>query len=902
MKLETWDRVQALFLDAADLRADEQQAFLDTHCEGDGQLRAMVAALLASDRREGASIQAAIENEATRMFESPLAPERLGAYRIEREIGRGGMGTVYLASRADDQFHKSVAIKVIKHGMDTAEALARFRDERQILANLDHGYIARLLDAGSTPDGRPFFVMEHVEGRPVDVFCREQHLDTKSRCRLFLKICEAVSYAHRNLVIHRDLKPANIFITPEGTPKLLDFGVAKLLDQSARNAETTSAVARPFTPEYASPEQVVGVQVTTAADVYSLGAVLYELVTGERAQPVREGASPREIEQMICESEPLGPRLVSNVDADLDSIVLAAMRKEPERRYASIDLLAEDIRRYLDSRPIAARKDSPWYRLRKFAKRQRYALGAGMVAFASLLCGVVIAFSEAREAKANLHAAVREQHRAEQRLAEIVSMSDRSLSEVYALMEPLPGALPARKELVSSTLVFLENLMKDASSNPSLQFAIATAYSRLGDIQGDMDASNIGDFAGALRSYRAASALAGESADNATRLTLWAELQEKIGKLLPDVGDIGGAREVLRHAIEVVDRSNLAPATRQRLRGGLYLYLSRATIDLPVALNLAQESRSAARSAAVLAPTDPAVQFLLSTAETQVGFVYRLMGDLKAAEPFYAAGMKIREHLMREHPNDVLYRRSAKLAYEHYADLMAGPERANLGRPDLARIYFEKARPIEEMSAADSQNSLLQFDYAMFLLSSQRIEMPPAEMERSLPQLRKAASIFAQLARAEPTVLRYPRALSSTQQAIGARLIQLGRYAQSVAEYRRAVAVNENILARDVSNKVILRDALHVDLDLIRALLLAGDRPAALATAKRAVRRALQCGPADLAESNLALAAVYQELGQCERSIELTRQVLSAIDSATDKGMVKRAEALLSSCGATPRG
>src|SRR5579883_2346137 len=346
MTPDTWDRVNELFLAAADLRAGQQEEFLETHCAGDARLRRMVSALLAADRRQGSRIQAAIEDEATRLLESPAVPERLGAYRVEREIGRGGMGTVYLAARADDQFHKNVAIKVIKLGMDTDEALARFRDERQILANLDHAYIARLLDAGSTPDGRPFFVMEYVEGMPVDVFCRERALDVKARCRLFLKICEAVSYAHRNLVVHRDLKPANIFVTPDGTPKLLDFGVAKLLDQSARSAQTTSPVTRPFTPEYASPEQVLGLQVTTAADVYSLGAVFYELLTGVRAQPVEHGASPKEIERGICEGEPVPPHLVvPDLDTDLDNIVLAAMRKEPERRYASVDHFAQDISR-----------------------------------------------------------------------------------------------------------------------------------------------------------------------------------------------------------------------------------------------------------------------------------------------------------------------------------------------------------------------------------------------------------------------------------------------------------------------------------------------------------------------------------------------------------------------------
>src|SRR5579863_3068895 len=325
MESDSWDRAQALFLSAADLSAAELEPFLDASCAGDAELRSEVESLLAADRKNGAGIASAVEIEASLLFDSPLSGERLGAYRILHEIGRGGMGAVYLAVRDDELYRKKVAIKVVKRGMDTTEVLSRFRYERQILANLDHPYIAGLYDGGTTYDGRPFFVMEFVEGQPVDTFCRERALSVDARCRLFVRICEAVAHAHRNLVVHRDLKPANIFVTPEGTPKLLDFGIAKLLDDGAGDRETTATMARHLTPDYASPEQVRGLAVTTATDVYSLGSVLYELLTGRRAHQIT-GSTPGEVERAVCETEILPPSVhAPQLDADLDNIVQMAM-------------------------------------------------------------------------------------------------------------------------------------------------------------------------------------------------------------------------------------------------------------------------------------------------------------------------------------------------------------------------------------------------------------------------------------------------------------------------------------------------------------------------------------------------------------------------------------------------
>lgn len=366
---------------------------------GDKEFRAKVESLLAADRVSEEVISAAIADEKA-LFgveARSLSGDRLGAWRVLEEIGRGGKGTVYRAVRDDDHFQKHVAIKVVRHGMDTEDLLRRFRHERQILANLDHPYIARLLDGGTTPDGRPFFVMEYVEGQSVALFCSESRPDTEARCRLFLRILDAVAYAHRNLVVHRDLKPANILVKSDGTPKLLDFGVAKLLEGDA--GATNTSLYRPFTPQYASPEQIQGSPVTTAVDIYALGAILYEMLTGRPAQEIESG-SPVEIERVVCRTELPPPSLSApGLDADLDNIVLMAMRKEPSRRYQSVDQLAEDIRRHLDGRAVLARQDSFWYRTRKFARRHRFQISAAALIFISLVTALIVTLAQMRVAR-----------------------------------------------------------------------------------------------------------------------------------------------------------------------------------------------------------------------------------------------------------------------------------------------------------------------------------------------------------------------------------------------------------------------------------------------------------------------------------------------------------------------
>jgi serine/threonine protein kinase len=411
-------QVKQIFNEALELEPDEREKFLAQACGADAGLRDEVESLLDSYNRVEDFLQTpAASFSASEMAAQVLESEEasaigklVGAYKIEREIGRGGMGAVYLATRDDGQFHKKVAIKLLRRGMENESVIRRFQNERQILADLEHPNIARLIDGGATENGLPYFVMEYVAGLPVNRFCDERNLSIEERLKLFREICAAVEFAHEHSIIHRDIKPSNIFVTKTGTPKLLDFGIAKTSATNGKLASTVTAL-RAMTPEYASPEQMRGERVTKASDIYSLGVLLYELVTGHRPYNF-DSKSPYEIVQAICEEEPIRPSLAvsSNFQVgkppianrksfknDLDNIILKSLRKEPKRRYTSVREFSEDIRRLLEGSPVSARQDTVFYRGAKLFERYRTSvLSAVAVTFVFLLIGFSLNFYSGR--------------------------------------------------------------------------------------------------------------------------------------------------------------------------------------------------------------------------------------------------------------------------------------------------------------------------------------------------------------------------------------------------------------------------------------------------------------------------------------------------------------------------
>jgi len=462
---ERWQRVKELLALALELDPGKRTPYLDQVFVDDPSLRPDLERLLAAEQRAGADF---LNNPATpeELIQSisphgePWIGRRLGPYEIVEEIGTGGMGAVYRALRADGQYKQQVALKIVRADLGSLTA-ERFRAERQILASLDHPNIARILDGGATADGLPYLVMELIDGVPITDYCDQHKLSINDRLKMFRVVCSAVHYAHQHLIIHRDIKPSNILITAEGIPKLLDFGIAKILDPNLlpENISLTAAGLGMMTPEYASPEQFRGQTITTASDVYSLGLVLYELLAGHRAYRFTS-RMPHEIARSVLETDPerpstairrteaaaeeqrhgvqLPPKLISDLRGDsaeklqrrlagdLDNIVLKALRKEPRERYASADQLSEDIRRHLDGLPVLARKNTVAYRCRKYILRHKIGVTASVLIFISLLTGMALTLREARIARAN-------ELRAERRFNDVRKLANSLIFEIHDL-------------------------------------------------------------------------------------------------------------------------------------------------------------------------------------------------------------------------------------------------------------------------------------------------------------------------------------------------------------------------------------------------------------------------------------------------------------------------------------
>ncbi len=540
MNPKQWQKVEELLNAALEIEPTNRQKFLAEISADD--LRREVESLLDAERKAEKFLTFGAIALAADLFDETDAPDalvgqKIGNYKIVGELGRGGMGAVYLARRDDGKFQQQVAVKLLKRELNTADIRRRFGRERQILAALAHPNIARLLDAGTTDDGLPFLVMEYVEGMPIDEFCQREDSDLNERLQIFRIVCDAVAFAHRNLIVHRDLKPSNILVTTDGIPKLLDFGISKLLtpEFEAESKHTITKLGA-MTPEYASPEQLRGESVTTATDVYSLGVILYELLTAHRPFEFKT-RSAEEIIQAVCNTEPERPSSVvlnplpiadrkltdqnkgqrtkdekqiskfksqisnpKSLRGDLDNIVLKALKKDAPRRYSSVEQFSEDIRRHLADLPVVARPDTPLYRAVKFVNRNRIAVFAGLLIFLTLIGGIIATVWQARRAEAN-------QVKAEKRFNDVRQLSNALLFELSPKIERLQGATEAREILVTRALEYLDSLAQEAEGDFGLQSELASAYEKIGDLQGNSANPNFIDYDAAIKNYEKAQAI-----------------------------------------------------------------------------------------------------------------------------------------------------------------------------------------------------------------------------------------------------------------------------------------------------------------------------------------------------------------------------------------------------------
>jgi len=709
---ERWSQVRNLFEQVIERPARERTAWLEEHSAGDSDLFAEVMSLLDSHEDSGGLLDRAAPGghiaRAVRALPDPYEGTLIGPYQLLQRVGRGGMGSVYAAARSDGEYRKRVAIKLVTPGFDSEDALRRFRTERQVLASLDHPNIARLLDGGTTAEGLPYLVMEFVEGQLIDEYCRRQGLSLNQRLALFRTTCEAVQYAHQNLVIHRDLKPSNILVTPAGTVKLLDFGIAKLLHPEFMpgTAGLTRAGLRPLTPDYASPEQVRGDPMTTVSDVYSLGVLLYQLLTG-RLPYSTAGRSLAEVEKTICDTQPRAPSTVIEGDeplrkrlhGDLDHILLMALRKEPGRRYASVERFSDDIRRHLAGQPVLAHGDSVRYRVGKFIFRNRLAVSTGTLAILSLIAAV--AMSQYYRGQA------------QQRFRAALDLSDFVVRDLDRAMQS--GITEARRKLLKKELDYLGRLSEAARNDAELQNHLIEGYASMGDVQGSLFQAHLGDAGEALKSYRKALEIAqaratADPASTSAKVSL-AGIQFRIANLTRYQEDGDTA---LRQYQEVV--STLEPLAAHNPPADTLSLLTRASLQRATllsqlgraqqAVQQAQRSLDWAKSWQSNEPSSSDARLNVAIANEWTG---RLMADVgrpaEGAERVRDAVAQY-ERFAAGEPESVKWKRDLLAGLQNLGDV-----EVLSGRHKEAADAFRRSLVIaEEVAAADPRDQRAQRD------------------------------------------------------------------------------------------------------------------------------------------------------------------------------------------------
>jgi non-specific serine/threonine protein kinase/serine/threonine-protein kinase len=747
---ERWAEVKRIFHAAIDLGAADRPALLERECSADAALKKEVESLLASHQEAGDALENPDElwRPVGAPIPDPWLDRKIGPYQPVAKVGEGGMGAVYRAIRVDDHFVKQLAIKVLRDGRLEPSQLRRFKNERQILASLDHPNIARLLDAGTTSDGHPYFVMEFVDGTRIDQYCDAQRLNVVQRVKLFRQVCAAVQFAHQRLVVHRDLKPANILISQDGSPKLLDFGIAKLLDPELffQTVDLTATAMQPMTPDYASPEQARGEAVTTASDVYSLGVILYRLLTGHPPYQVAK-LPPGRMVQAICEQEPEKPSLVISrtenatthngspetltpegvssaregqpallrrkLAGDLDNIILKALHKDPARRYGSAEQLANDLTRYLDGLPVQARPDTLWYRAGKYVRRNSVPVAAAALVFACMAVSVLVTARQARIARAA-------QTRAEKRFKDLQRITHDMIFDVHDAIQYLPGATSARKSLVQDALFYLDNLAKESSDDLALQRELAAAYEKVGDVQGLNVRSNLGETAAALESYRKAlgimqSVVEADPASVQNRRAL-AEAYNKYAAIQLETGNFGEALEAAKKNLEMTmglaQESSPADQPTQTDLALAYNMLSDAQVDnnnLDAAVESARKSLAIFETLMVADPANRNYRRNVALEHKKIGGIYEYTGKLDAALAEDQAALPFNVALAAEDPNDTLARRDLSISYSSIGDVLL-----RKGTAVASLKLYQQAAAIDDAIAAQDPKDAWALNYQIY--------------------------------------------------------------------------------------------------------------------------------------------------------------------------------------------
>jgi non-specific serine/threonine protein kinase/serine/threonine-protein kinase len=696
-----------------------------------------------------------------------MAGQRFGHYQIVREIGHGGMGTVYLAARADDEFQQQVALKILRGEFNPRDVLLRFRHERQILANLAHPNICKLLDGGSTPSGEPYLVMDYIDGIPVDQYCQTHALSIPQRIHLFRQVCSAVQYVHQNLIVHRDLKPGNILVTPDGSAKLLDFGIAKLLTPD--QADVTRTAAQSMTLAYASPEQIRGDPITTASDVYSLGVILYELLTCRRPYRI-DNPGAHALARAILQEEPDKPSTAvtqANPDTqqilrhplkgDLDNILLQALRKEPHRRYSSVELFSEDLRRHLENLPVSAHQDSFGYRAAKFVRRHKVPVIAAAVAALSLVAGLITTIVEARIARS-------ERALAESRFQDVRKLATTFLFDVHDAVQNLPGSTPARSLIARTGTQYLDRLAAQAQGDASLQQELATGYVKIGDVEGDPFNANLGDTAKAIESYRKAVALAEPLVSRNPRdrksLQLLGLAQLHLAGVLPFANR---SSEALEHSTQA-----------------LKLY----------------------RRLLTLAPEDPEAMLDVGRAEEQQGDILGGMqsvnlGRKADAAAAYQRALDLIPPLPSGHPLAARATRGRVIITIKRATMRAGGE----NRFDIMDQYQKALQMAQDFARIDPNDRRSNELITYVLNKIAGLQQGFGDYQASLVTFAQASALDEEAMKADPNNSNARQNALGRYKNIGdVYFYSLGKWSDALASYRRAAELADIESRRDPNN------------------------------------------------------------------------------------------------------
>jgi eukaryotic-like serine/threonine-protein kinase len=743
-----WREVEEILAAALEVPAGARVALIDERCADRTELRAEVMSLLeAYDQSEGfIEAQTFAGGLVSPIAAQDLTGRRIGPYRITEPIGRGGMGAVYRAMRDDDQFQKLVAIKVLEPGMQTSQTLQRFRSERQVLAALEHPNIARLLDSGVTEDGIPYIVMEHVEGVPIDAFCRTNKLPINERLRLFCAICTAVHFAHQHLVVHRDIKVENILVTGDGVPKLLDFGIAKILDASPTLAAPSATLAmwQPMTPDWASPEQMRGETITTASDIYSLGVLMYRLLAERHPYSLSEKPLT-EVARIVCERDPERP----GVSEDLDAIILKAMRKEARDRYSSAEEFANDIGRCLKGLPVAARRGTLRYVARKFVNRNKLSVASAAAVLLLIVAGLAGTIWQARIAE-------RERAKAQRRFDEVRQLARSVIFDFHDGIARLPGTIEVRRLMVTKALAYLDNLAKDAAGDPALQMELAAGYDRVGRLQGHPSLANLGDTTGALASL------------------------EKARQILSELTNAGPQRDnATRELAQVLETI----ATIHQVRS-----------EYPVATARAKEALSLRQAMMAQHPSDTTLKRGVAGAHF---IIANILQAQKLPEHFEhrRQAIEIYESILAANPSNSEAQRNVALSSKMLGGYLLDHSLQQ------SYPYLKRAIELDERRAlANREDTQAKLDLAIDLSQMGSYYEMSGDLAKGLDFFLRSTQIRKSLAEADPKDARVKGRLIFTVNYVGYLQERLGQTAASLESFSQSLQLAEELLALDPLN------------------------------------------------------------------------------------------------------